>query len=66
MPAANVKDGGAAVSGQHDAWCSPCVEKLCAVSLVCSLMQPADREAESVVPNVITDDCGGVLVFIVL
>ena len=60
MPAANVKGGGTAVSGQREAWCSPCMEKLCAVSLVCSLMQPADREGESVVPNVIIGDCEGV------
>lgn len=64
-PAANVKYDGAAIS-RHDAWCSPCTEKLCAISLVCSLIQPADREAESVVPNVIIDDCEGVLAFIVL
>lgn len=42
------------------------MEKLCAISLVCSLMQPADREAESVVPNAIIDDFEGVLAFIVL
>ena len=41
-------------------------EALCAVGLVCSLMQLADRKADSVVPNVITDDCEGVLSFILL
>lgn len=66
MPAASVKDGGAAISRQRDAWCSPCVEKQCAISLVHSLMQPADREAESVVPNAVIGDCEGVLAFVVL
>lgn len=42
------------------------MEKLRAISLVFSLMQQADREAESVVLNVIIDDCEGVLAFIVL
>lgn len=62
----NVEDGGATVSRQRGAWCSPCVEKQCAISLVCSLMQPADREAESVVPNAVIGGCEGVLAFVVL
>lgn len=63
MPAPNMEGGGAIGSREHNGWC---YSSFFAISLVCWLIQPADKKVECVVPNVIIDDCEGVLAFILL